>query len=75
MHILTLKFGLLICGFYLAICALIDLAISLAARFHLVGMVGVRGWGFFIVFGIIWLMSFSAAFGVLAAITRAKFPH
>ena len=70
------KLGLLTCAFYLAICAIIDLAISLTLRFSKVSFIGLRGWpGFLVLFGSIWLVSFYCAARIFMADFRAQFPH
>ena len=70
------KLGLLTCVFYLAICAIIDLAISLTLRFCKASFIGLRGWpGFLVLFGSIWLMSFYCAGRIFMAGFRAQFPH
>lgn len=69
------KMALITCAFYLAIVAFLDLALFLAFYFGRLGMFAIRGWPLFVLFGIIWLISFWAAGRIEMAQLRAKFPH
>ena len=71
-----LPIALLTCAFYLAICAILDLAIFVAGYFGWLGMIGAKGWTpFLIFFGSIWLVSFYGSMKLFMAMMRARMPH
>jgi hypothetical protein len=63
---IILKHAGLTCFFYLAIALLIEAGISIWIRVGKGGMIGLRGLPFVVLFGIIWLLSFSIAWRIVA---------
>lgn len=68
------KWALLTCLFYLAIVAILNLAIFVAGSRGWVTMIGIRGWPLFAIFGIIWLISFYSAGLIIMAQIPVR-PH
>jgi hypothetical protein len=73
---LIIKLAVLTCLFYIIIAVLLEIAFILVSNFK-DGIIMIRGgigaWG--ILFGIVWAVSFSAAFYILHASLRAKLAH
>ncbi len=72
---IIVKFAALTCAIYLAIAVILEVlffALSIAKG----GMMifgSIRAWG--VLFGIVWLVSFTSAFHILHASIRAKLAH
>jgi len=60
---ILLKLALLTCAFYIAIVALMELAIFLSGDFG----IAAKPWGWTVLFGIIWLVSFTLAWHIFRA--------
>ena len=70
-----IKLAVLTCAIYLAIALVLEaafFALSVAKNGMLIGG-GIRAWG--VLFGVVWLVSFTAAFYILDASIRAKLAH
>ena len=68
------KLALLTCAFYLVLCGIIELMILMALRLRWASMIGFQGIGLFLVFGVVWLVSFYLAVRIEHANFRAKLP-
>jgi hypothetical protein len=60
-----LKFSMLTCAIYLGIALLLELGTIIFARFSGGIIIGGRPWGIALVFGLVWLLSYSVAWRVL----------
>ena len=68
------KLGILTCLFYIAIVFLMDVAVTILAR-RMGGFgIATKPWGWVVLFGFIWLISFGLAWRVFHAGFVAKLP-
>lgn len=70
-----IKLALLTCAFYLTIAVVLEIAFMVlsAAKGGMMVHGGIRAWG--ILFGVVWLVSFTGAFYIVEASIRAKLAH
>jgi hypothetical protein len=68
------KLGILTCLFYIAIVFLMDVAVTILARWMGGFGIAIKPWGWVVLFGLIWLISFSLAWRFFHAGFAAKLP-
>jgi hypothetical protein len=74
-QMIIIKFAALTCAIYLAIAVILEVVffvLSITRGGLMVGG-GIRGWA--VLFGLVWLVSFTSAFYIIHASIRAKLAH